>query len=1093
MNAFNPSERIERRKTERAEYRKFLERLDGMKSRISEVINKPGFANGSSQKSVSEIDPQEAMRCAEEIISRAGKISDDHSQCKSELEKIAREITREGDHLQRVGRTIAEEDECKEGLSHSQNELNTYQASWVPFHERLYRSKIAALNQKIADYEGRLKEIETLKSEEPLIDKKMKAWQSRQSFFQQKRDALGAEAARLLPQILALITGCRRFCIDKLNDGARAYSIEFAKLPAPLWSAWADPTWAQFERHVTGGILQNIRLGSRPEIDLLPGESRLDIPELCPLFSAEGALIIQCNSATKEIARTILRNVVLRAALAMPGLVEFTLLDPTTLLRAFPSARHLKQAKTASRSIAGQLADVVDDIKRVNSVVGNKDRFSALSERERAGEVFSITVAANFPEQYPKDPRIRDRLVQIGNTGPQAGRHLVIEYQVDKNDPHELTLDLSQFKNAEVVDCSKLDFNVDKLPSVEDQERYLSAAAKAAEHRCGPDWNSVIRPANDLFTETSKQRLESPVGNGLCFWFGTDDTGRECANAIVAAQSGPGKSNLLHVLITGLAARYPPGELRFVLIDRQDGIEFKAYGDFPHAEVVSLNSSPATVRGILEEYRDEMKWRFGLFRSANVHDFASYREKEKKLPRLLIIIDEYQNVDDDDGDDGACQAVREILAQGRTAGMHVVLCTNSLTMAVMGPEDLSDVHLISSLILTPSAIAGSPLFDTEGKQIIKEFISANEIVINDRNGLNGHNKKGLVALIRDDSRQQLMAVVEELRTKVGRSELRTIVLDGNEGARLSDNPFVIKFLKKPPTAAALQEYARQPSHRGGFGIDTWNAGEKPLALWLGRKFDARGHVVAALRRTRNENLLVLGVQKAVRLTMIANALVALIAMIPSTNLSVDIIDPTSGEQSASGILKAAAEMLTKNGATARCRPLGEATAIMARLAETLRTRLDGPPEHRLLVLNDPEEIPYFCTPAPGLMPPQPGPAADLRFILENGPALGCHVILSADGVLALSRVLHPAREGYWFNHRAVQNLTSDELARLFDWYDRALIDRQAKGHLMSALYVNMVKGARRPVLFKSYGIDHDVAVEINADNLRAALRSLTTE
>jgi len=69
---------------------------------------------------------------------------------------------------------------------------------------------------------------------------------------------------------------------------------------------------------------------------------------------------------------------------------------------------------------------------------------------------------------------------------------------------------------------------------------------------------------------------------------------RSYVHALITGQTGSGKSNLLHMLISSLAIVYPPDELQMYLIDFKEGVGFKSYaptddglGALPHARAIA--------------------------------------------------------------------------------------------------------------------------------------------------------------------------------------------------------------------------------------------------------------------------------------------------------------------------------------------------------------------------------------------------------------------------------------------------------------------------------------------------------------------------
>ena len=186
-------------------------------------------------------------------------------------------------------------------------------------------------------------------------------------------------------------------------------------------------------------------------------------------------------------------------------------------------------------------------------------------------------------------------------------------------------------------------------------------------------------------------------------------------HVLLSGKTGSGKSTLLHVLIVNLALRYSPDEIELYLVDFKKGVEFKAYAEaaLPHARVIAIESEREFGLSVLERLDLELKQRGDLFRQRGVQDLPSYRavEPDRKMPRILLIVDEFQElfVEDDRIAQTASLYLDRLVRQGRAFGIHVLLGSQTLggsysiprstigQMAVRMPAGSeADAHLILS-------------------------------------------------------------------------------------------------------------------------------------------------------------------------------------------------------------------------------------------------------------------------------------------------------------------------------------------------------------------------------------------------------------
>ena len=888
-------------------------------------------------------------------------------------------------------------------------------------------------------------------------------------------NALRQRAADLLGNISSLQPALEQTAATWLDKAGLDIDQIGQRDGGPLWSNWQSSAW----QHGQPGraTLDVVRIGRRHDPNPLPSERyRPDLAKLVPLFAGNGPVLVVCDDATRPAARTLLQSIVLRTALAVPAEIRFSLLDPIGLGASFPFRSGLPRVRPAGRTIADE---VIEDIRRINErVIGHADRFAHLSADQRAGESFELIAAVDFPRAYMKDPRAVDSLVRIGNSGPRAGRHLLLEVNLDQPLPHDFQFD--QFHDAVTVDLRQADFDVDQPPESAFARTMLDAASRAGQQQQSGEWATVVRPQTMLAQSASK-RVETPIGERLRVWLGEDDDGFPSSHAIIAGQVGSGKSSLLHVLITGLATRYTADEMQLVLIDGKDGIELEIYRDLPQASIICLRTSPAMARSVLSDYVDEMKHRYELFQSANVVKLEDYRAKTgKPMPRRVLVVDEYQQLLDGDEERGGA-LLQMILEKGRAAGTHLVLASQTFNVRGMPPEAMSHIHTRVALALAPDYVQSIQAFGAEGKRLIRELAPSGQAVVNDRSGNDGASVRGAVARIaRREGEDTVAAAITEVANATGTTG-RAIVLNGREAALVTDNPFVRRWFGHPPAPLALQEIARQPTRVGGFGMEGWTAADSPLGLWLGRRFDVYGHALCALRRAPAQNLLILGPNVELRHRMLACALATLPSMISPGQLAITLIDGLRQEMPGGGMLRLACDLLRRAGASITVATDDDAPTAIAALHATLTDPAAG--DHtRLLVIADPDYLYSLQGGADRFAAPVEGAPAELRAMLTRGPQQGLHTVVSASGLAAFGNMLSANREARFFNHRAVQQMNEDESMSLFASLLAARIAAQA-GHPNAALLVDQIQGNRAATLLNAYAANPD----LNAPQDRSAL------
>lgn len=160
----------------------------------------------------------------------------------------------------------------------------------------------------------------------------------------------------------------------------------------------------------------------------------------------------------------------------------------------------------------------------------------------------------------------------------------------------------------------------------------------------------------------------------VCFEIGNAQN-----HTLICDHSGSGKSNFLHVLIQNLAFYYDPDEVQLFLLDYKEGVEFNAYTDpiLEHARLVSVASSVGYGMSFLSWLCKEMQKRAELFKQFKVKDLSDYR-KHEKMPRLIVVIDEFQVLFSDKSRGSVERSLNTLLKKGRSYGVHLVLATQTM-------------------------------------------------------------------------------------------------------------------------------------------------------------------------------------------------------------------------------------------------------------------------------------------------------------------------------------------------------------------------------------------------------------------------------
>ena len=187
----------------------------------------------------------------------------------------------------------------------------------------------------------------------------------------------------------------------------------------------------------------------------------------------------------------------------------------------------------------------------------------------------------------------------------------------------------------------------------------------------------------DLYCQKSEEKLLVPCG--FTTTGGAEvvlDIGDRYPHYLIGGTTGSGKSNLLHNIIMNACWNYSPEELRIYLLDFKEGVEFSRYANpiLKHAVLVATEADTEYGISVLKHLVQEKTRRYSLFKNKGCKDHLSYRKSNPAeiLPRILVVIDEFQLLFDGSGKDSTIETLSMLAKQGRACGIHLVLATQSL-------------------------------------------------------------------------------------------------------------------------------------------------------------------------------------------------------------------------------------------------------------------------------------------------------------------------------------------------------------------------------------------------------------------------------
>ena len=140
---------------------------------------------------------------------------------------------------------------------------------------------------------------------------------------------------------------------------------------------------------------------------------------------------------------------------------------------------------------------------------------------------------------------------------------------------------------------------------------------------------------------------------------------------LVAGATGSGKSVFINSLIASILLTRTPDEVKLLMIDPKK-VELTNY-HIPH-NLKPVIDTPERALNTLEEIVKEMDERYSLFEHSGVRNIKEYNKKFKKLPYIVIIIDELADLMMYEKR-AFEKNIQRITQLARACGIHLVVAT----------------------------------------------------------------------------------------------------------------------------------------------------------------------------------------------------------------------------------------------------------------------------------------------------------------------------------------------------------------------------------------------------------------------------------
>lgn len=465
-----------------------------------------------------------------------------------------------------------------------------------------------------------------------------------------------------------------------------------------------------------------------------------------------------------------------------PGQLGVTVINPE-IRPDFSALSNLPDFKMLIKDseIHDKLNDLVEEIIQNDSRL--KGRFSSLVElRKEANQAvgkLQLLVIQDLPKSI--NPELKNTLLRIVRGAPRAGI-AVIFLSCNASRPEQFNNDLKNtncfnvfsqsgdsWKNRE-SGFENLKYVFPMLDGKEISNKIFEIIEESKKTTAITIPFKQIENADELWKESAISRLVFNLGmdgmEKVSVCLGEEATQRH--NILISGAAGKGKSNLLEVMIHSLCVRYSPDELELYLLDFKDGLTFKPYASpvssswLPHAKMVGLESNRDVGLAVLDDLERERKRRADLFGDSGegVQNYEAFRKRfpGERLPRIVLIIDEYQKLFDinDEISEMAAALMENLVRQGRACAIHIILASQSITGAagLLGKDEKIYAQFPVRIALQNTVSESYSIFGM-GNDAAANLRVRGEAIINENYGAIDSNRKFNVAFAEPEEMKKL--------------------------------------------------------------------------------------------------------------------------------------------------------------------------------------------------------------------------------------------------------------------------------------------------------------------------------------------------
>lgn len=455
----------------------------------------------------------------------------------------------------------------------------------------------------------------------------------------------------------------------------------------------------------------------------------MELPALLDLNEGKALNIMYGDPNTRDHANRTLERIAWRIALTVPSnLCDIILFNGGKPGDAFTSLSRMNKYILGNRDeklyydgnlqdFSNLLQDVYKSINERMQIVNMEGKGSLYELNTSLGSEaklkYTFILLTDFPVNLT--PELGTILSKIVESGPRAGVYVMLTWNINGDfattsqsaslfNPQKMLSSMVSivpkggryyFKNSSndalynrftlVLDSAPVGHitaneYIGKIDELVEKAKKASKTKALKQNFTALRDNDYVPAMKDISVTVGEDIRDKHV---VSFRFMSKDF----IHGFVLGQSGSGKSVLLNNIITSAILKYSPQDLMLYLMDFK-GVEFNAYRGLKHTKAVLVDSSdPQMTLEVLRELYEEDKKRRKLWVSEEVKSIDGYNAKhpDNRLPQIVFVADECQVMFKQPSNDSERVALREIteilvhIAKiGRSQGIHMLLATQQL-------------------------------------------------------------------------------------------------------------------------------------------------------------------------------------------------------------------------------------------------------------------------------------------------------------------------------------------------------------------------------------------------------------------------------